>query len=120
MLADTRCIGALGEGIKAGGAAAGKLFGKVRDILWAGLLHEQPDMTRDQAARLFGLDDLPALMPAIVSALRGSLPAAPPGAESRPTKAPAKHRRDGRSIDGSGSGPSSATDAESQLQNSPV
>jgi hypothetical protein len=119
LLSDIRDLGALGEGIKAGGAGAGKLFGKVRDVLWAGLLHVQPDITRDDAARLFGLDDLPALMPAIVKALTGTLPVSPPGAEPRPTKAPSR-RRDGRSIDGSGSGPSSATDAELQQQSSAV
>jgi hypothetical protein len=118
LLADIREIGALGQGIQSGGAGAGKLFAKVRDILWAGLLHEQPEFTRDETARLFGLDDMPTLMPAIVSALRGSLPeAADNGA--RPTKAAAKaRRRDGRSTDGSGSGPSSATAAASALPSS--
>lgn len=136
LLADIRDLGALGEGMKAGGAGAGKLFAKVRDVLWAGLLHQQPDVTRDEAARLFGLDDLPALMPAIVKALTGTLPTMPAGAEPRPTKALAirpvrtsaatnqpdrpRVRRDGRLTDGSASGPSSATDAESAPQSSVV
>lgn len=120
LLADIRDLGALGEGIKTGGAGAGKLFGKVRDVLWAGLLHVQPDVTRDEAARLFGLDDLPALMPAIVKALTGTLPVVPEVAKAltRPLPKAPSRRRDGRLTDGSGSGPSSATDAESAQQNS--
>jgi hypothetical protein len=116
LLADIREIGALGQGIQSGGAGAGKLFAKVRDILWAGLLHEQPDTTRDEAARLFGLDDMPTLMPAILSALRGSLPEVT--GETRPTKAAKARRHDGRLTDGSGSGPSSATAAASALPSS--
>jgi hypothetical protein len=105
LLADIREIGALGQGIQSGGAGAGKLFAKVRDILWAGLLHEHPETTRDDAARLFGLDDMPKLMPAIVQALRGSLPEAPADEKPRPTKAP--RARGGHSGGGLNSGLSS-------------
>ena len=119
LLADIRDISALGEALKAGGKGGGKLFRMVSDILWAGLLHEQPDMTRDETARLFGLDDLPALMPAITQALRGTLPAAVEG-EERPMKAPKSIRRAGHTNAGSSSGPSSATDQESAPANSVV
>jgi hypothetical protein len=116
LLADIREIGALGQGIQSGGAGAGKLFAKVRDILWAGLLHEQPDTTRDEAARLFGLDDMPVLMPAIVSALRGSLPEAT--GETRPMKPPRIPRRGGILTGGSNSGPHSDADRESARESS--
>ena len=121
LLADIRNLGEIGEAIQAGGqapSAGGGMFAKLRDIVWAGLLDQQPETTRDDAARLFGLEDLPELMPAIAAAIRGTLPA---GSAVRPMKAPtpkASGRRPGRLIGGSASGPSSAMDQESAPKNS--
>ena len=126
LLADIRNLGEIGEAIQAGGqapSAGGGMFGKLRDIVWAGLLDQQPETTRDETARLFGLEDLPELMPAIAAALRGTLPEGT--ATARPTKRPRGRppicplpRDPGPLTDGSASGPSSAMDQESAPKNS--
>ena len=80
LLADIRTLGEAGQAMQENAAAGktagpGGMFAKLRDIVWAGLLDQQPETTRDDAARLFGLEDLPELMTAIGAAIRGTLPA---------------------------------------------
>jgi hypothetical protein len=116
LLADIRDVGRQAQ--EQGGLAhSGQLFMRVRDILWAGLLDRQPETERDAVARMFGLDDLARIMPAIVKALNGTMPSGttePP----RPTRARKPPRLAGPSTDGSDSGPTSAPDAESAPVNS--
>src|SRR5262245_11874011 len=57
LLADIRELGRLVQGEDGLIANSGQLFLRLRDVLWAGLLDQQPDMTRDDVARLFGLAD---------------------------------------------------------------
>jgi len=60
-----------------------KLFSKTRDVLWAGLIDEQPELTRAQVARLFGFGDLMAVMQAVTEAIWLTVPKA-----DRPTLPP--------------------------------
>jgi hypothetical protein len=47
---------------------------KIRDLVWAGLLSEMPDLTRNEAAKFIKLEDLSMLAEAIVSALTEAMP----------------------------------------------
>ena len=106
LLADIREIGrSFRESGEEGGI--GKVFVRVRDVLWAGLIDDQPDLKREDVGRMFNLRDLNEITPAILGALRLSLPETAPEAEPRPTAAPAK-RRVSRANAGLGSGASSA------------
>jgi hypothetical protein len=120
LLADFRELGQQAQEAQVQGidfAKSGKLLGSIRDMLWAALIDRQPEIDREQVARLFGYEDLGRIMPAIIQAMRATNPATaaePP----RPTRAPKPRRLSGHSIDGFGSGPTSAPDAESQPANS--
>ena len=46
----------------------------VRDFIWAGLLHEDPDLTRDQVADMLSFDRLVELQAAITQAIQNSMP----------------------------------------------
>jgi hypothetical protein len=71
-------------------------FMRIRDLLWAGLIDVQPEMTRDAVARLFGFSDLNEVATTIMAAMRLTLPetkanGAPAGL--RPTIAPRRGKR---------------------------
>jgi hypothetical protein len=120
LLADIREIGRSVSEIGRSGeenAGIGKLFVRVRDVLWAGLIDDQPDLKREEVGRLFNVRDLNEITPAILGALRLSLPEAAPEAEARPTTAPAR-RRALRANGGLGSGASSAIQRELPPANS--
>lgn len=54
-----------------------------RDLLWAGLLHEDPVLSPDEVGHWFTLRDLDRLAPALAEALRLAMPERPPaGAEA--------------------------------------
>lgn len=116
LLADLRGLGEGLRGLKGGEeappVALAPLLVKVRDVLWAGLIEAQPELTRENVGRLFGFADLGALTPAMMQALTRTLPDAPKQPPpARPTKAPG--RRDSRPADGLASGPSSGIAAAS-------
>jgi len=67
------------------GARFGAAFGKVRDLIWAGLVDAQPSMTRDQVARMFGPTDLAGILPAVMHAFSKTSPTSDGAA--RPTAA---------------------------------
>lgn len=95
----------------------GKVFGRLRDILWAGLTDAQPDIKRDDVSRMLDLRQLPVVTEAVMGALRLTLPEQ--AVTERPTEA--RNGTNGRSSHsdaGPGSGPSSATEAESPQENS--
>lgn len=53
-----------------------ELWGIVRDIFWAGLVDAQPDLSRDEVSRMFGLADLMgSVVPAITQAIQKTMPA---------------------------------------------
>jgi len=109
LLADIREIGpALQSMPAAQGAGLGAIFGKVRDLLWAGLLDAHPEIRREEVARIFTLGDLNRIALAIVEALRLTLPEQ---TERRPTAAPKAPVS--RRIDGPDFGAPSAMDLES-------
>jgi hypothetical protein len=56
----------------------------VRDVLWAGLVHEDEDLTPKQVGNLFSLRDVPELIPQIMEAFALGLPETP----DRPRRAP--------------------------------
>jgi hypothetical protein len=122
LLNDVRALGSQLAGIeelaKSGDAKFGPLFGKVRDILWAGLVDAQPKLTRADVARLFGLRDFQPTVQKIMEALMGGLPEA---SEVRPTRpAPINRGRSSRLANGVASGQPSATPAASDTANSAV
>lgn len=47
---------------------------KIRDIVWAGLLHEQPELTRAEAAKLIALDKLEQITSAVIEAMTLAMP----------------------------------------------
>jgi hypothetical protein len=109
LLADLRDVAtglsSLQSAATGGGALSiGPVFAKIRDILWAGLADAQPDLQRDQVARLFGFSDLNELAPLMMAALNLSLPQTVP---DRPTAA-APNSHASESIAGPDSGPSIA------------
>lgn len=55
-------------------AAQGRSVRAVRAFLYAGLAHEDPDLTLEQAGSLVGFADLPAVTEAILRALGASFP----------------------------------------------
>jgi hypothetical protein len=73
LLADLRDVAERMKNNQDGAGMAGA-FGKLRDLLWCGLVDAHPEITRDQAARLFGLGDLPVLLPIMTRALQMGLP----------------------------------------------
>lgn len=83
-------------------------WAKLRDIVWAGLIDAQPEITRDEVARMFGISELRAIVPAIVEALQKTAPEA--SKNGRPTRVAT--RRGSMRTDGLASGPDSGTDAE--------
>ena len=46
----------------------------VRDFIWAGLLHEDPDLTREQVADMLSFDRLVELQTKIAEAIKNSMP----------------------------------------------
>jgi hypothetical protein len=85
LLADLRDVAeAMQKAQETQGAGIGTAFGKLRDMLWAGLVDAQPEITRDQVARMFGFSDLQNLMPVMSQALYKGLPQAEPPAAARP------------------------------------
>lgn len=65
----------------------------VRDFLWAGLLHEDPDLTREQVTALLSFDRIVEVGAAITTALNEAMPKPRPGSKpanprkaSRPTR----------------------------------
>jgi hypothetical protein len=61
----------------------------LRDLLWAGLIHEDEDLTPKQTGNLFTLRDIPTLIPLIAEAFALAMPVTP----GRPQKAPVKIRQ---------------------------
>ena len=59
------------------GVEIGPALVHLRDILWAGLIDAQPDITRDGVARIFSFGDIPQLSGPIMEAIRRSLPEPP-------------------------------------------
>lgn len=73
LLADLRDVAERMKNNEDGAGMTGA-FTKLRDLLWCGLVDAQPAITRDQAARMFGLGDLPVLLPIMTAALRMGMP----------------------------------------------
>jgi hypothetical protein len=103
LLADLRDVAERMKNNEDGAGMTGA-FAKLRDLLWCGLVDAQPAITRDQAARLFGLGDLPALLPIMTRALRMGMPeTAEPAVAGRPIL-PEPLRLDSVSSNGGDSG----------------
>lgn len=81
----------------------GPIFGRIRDLLWAGLVDAQPNMTRDQVARLFSFAELQDVVNHVARAVQLGLPKKPEGAPAaNPTVPGPLH--DSVSINGRDSG----------------
>jgi hypothetical protein len=61
----------------------------LRDVLWAGLVHEDAELTAKQVGNLFTIRDIPDLMPKIMEAFALALPEA----KADPRKAPATPKK---------------------------
>jgi len=97
-------------------AALAPILETMSDVLWAGLIDAQPQLTREDITRMFGLVDFPELLPVITRAVTLALPAAGSVAV-RPIK-PATKGRNSRLSNGGDSGQSAETQPESVLPNS--
>lgn len=97
-----KALGGAGEGLN-----AAELFGRLRDLLWAGMLHAHPEILREQVGHLFGFQDLGAILAAITQAIQLTNPA-PAARPILPPGPPEGSRR----INGPWSGLGSATDAD--------
>lgn len=115
LLVDLGAMRELGKQMQSGEPFTASMFMRVRDFLWAGLLHSRPDMTRDEAANLFGLSDLIPLITAISEAIQATMPA--PAANGRPIKPRKPKGRVSESINGSDSRRASALSAASTTPN---
>ena len=101
------------------GLQFGRIFLMLRDIIWAGLTDAQPEVKRDDVARMLDLREFPVVTEAVMGALRLTLP--DQAAAERPTEARSATNGHGSpSAAGTGSGPSSATEAESPQESSYV
>jgi hypothetical protein len=75
LLAELKDTGTLAEAAARGeGRQSTQLFIKTRDFLWAGLIDENPKLTRDEVAHMFGVGDLVPIMSAVSDALRRTMP----------------------------------------------
>src|SRR5262245_59304555 len=72
-----------GMNLESGTFNSGKLFAKTRDVLWAGLIDEQPQIKRVEVGRMFGFADLAAVMQGVTEAILLTVPK-----PSRPTLPP--------------------------------
>jgi hypothetical protein len=63
----------------------GVTFKTLCDVLWVGLLDAQPDITRDQAQRMFGFEDFRMVAETITRAISSVMPSR---VAERPTNAP--------------------------------
>ena len=59
----------------------------VRDLLWAGLLHEDPDLTREQVTGMLTIGRLVELQRTIAEAVNASMPDAKGGGDAGPPTA---------------------------------
>lgn len=80
-------FGSLGAALD---AVQGQSIRAIRSWLYAGLAHEDPDLTPEQAGALVSLTELPAVTDAILRALGASFPnpGKPPETESPPEAPP--------------------------------
>jgi hypothetical protein len=67
-------------------------FKEFRDILWAALIHEDPDLTLHDVANMFDLHTMNALVPAVMDAFVLSMPKPEPEDGNRPRKAPVRKK----------------------------
>lgn len=102
LLADLRDVAERMKNNEDGAGMTGA-FAKLRDLLWCGLVDAHPEITRDQTARLFGLGDLPALLPLMTQALRMGMPETAAAVAARPIL-PEPPRLDSESSNGGDSG----------------
>ena|SRR3982751_3592441 len=63
---------------------------ELRDILWAGLIHEDPDLQPRAVSNMFSLLNLTEIIPLVMEAFTLSLPKAD---TPNPRPAPVKHRK---------------------------
>lgn len=87
LLREISTLGEQLQALAAPGASMGNSWVKLRDILWAGLIDAQPDITREDVSRMFGLSDLAVIAPAITQAIQRTMPQTPEEKPARPTKA---------------------------------
>lgn len=68
-------------------------FKEFRDILWAGLVHEDPDLTPREVSNMFTLPSMLELIPAVMDAFALSMPRSKPDESPRPRKAPVQVKK---------------------------
>lgn len=66
-------------------------FKEFRNILWAGLIHEDPHLSPRDVSRMFSLHNMMDLVPLVMDAFALSMPK--PSGEERPRMAPVKARK---------------------------
>ena len=59
----------------------------IRDFLWAGLLHEDPTLTREQVGEMLSFDRIAEIVETVAAALAESMPKPKAGKKAPPPKA---------------------------------
>lgn len=59
----------------------------IRDFLWAGLLHEEPTLTREQVGEMLSFDRIAGIVEVVAQALADAMPKPKAGKGARPPKA---------------------------------
>lgn len=81
---------ATGRNVLNGNALEGLGLPEIITLVWCGLLHEDPDLTRDELGDMLGFRELVSLPVVVLAAIQEDLPEPKPGPEKKRTRRPVK------------------------------